>query len=662
MNRRIYRGAVLAVLLLVGGPGALIAQEPDATTIITALAPETQIGPSPGVIVVEIDEIRRGGDTTVADVVDRIPGLQVQRTGSSFESSTLRIRGSSGEQVLVLRDGVPLADGRSSAADLSSISLAGVKRIVITLGPATAQYGIGGAAGAINLITVSEGEQPSGSSGSGRLTWGSFGEYRLAAATTVSGTTDRATHTVDVTAAGVGSDNTYQFERSGRTVSRRNAGGILGSGDLSYRRRSDVLELTFDGAISAFDRGLPGTVEFPSFSAQLTEERVSARVSGTYGGSPRVDDAPGPSVSASAGIMHSGRTFRDDEYPLGALKSESRLTAVDGKVGLTVPVGPVSLSVPLSVRVELLEDRELGNPSRQVFALAPAVETALGLPGLSEIGLALTGRGEVEFNGSSTAAVVRPSGRGSIGWTAAYHPVWTGLAVAGGYRLPDFAELFTEGSAFAVGNPDLEPEQSVSYEWEVRLGDRYVQPTERELAPLVSTGFRTALFYTEYKELIQWLPDPTGFWRPRNTGAARMYGVETDVAVGAPVGLTPWNIGFVGGVDILQAQERSEGVNRNKYLPYRPQLTLRGELAFSHLRGHRLYTSILGRGARPVTRQNTVWLDPYVDLSFGAAITVIPERVNLAVEARNLTDERYVETRFYPNPGREFRISLEVVW
>ena len=62
-----------------------------------------------------------------------------------------------------------------------------------------------------------------------------------------------------------------------------------------------------------------------------------------------------------------------------------------------------------------------------------------------------------------------PSWRGSVGWTAATVALWTGGVVAGGYRLPDFSELFLEGSAFAVGNPDLQPEESVSVEWEVRL-------------------------------------------------------------------------------------------------------------------------------------------------------------------------------------------------
>ena len=194
------------------------------------------------------------------------------------------------------------------------------------------------------------------------------------------------------------------------------------------------------------------------------------------------------------------------------------------------------------------------------------------------------------------------------------------------------------------------------------VGERYVQPAEETLVPLISTGFRTSLFVTEYRELIQWLPDPTGYWRPRNTGTARIYGVESDISIAAPLGVTPWNMDGSAGVDVLQARDRSEGVSFGKQLPYRAQLSFRGAVGAEHLFGHRDNVAVRGRGARPITRQNTVWLDQYIDLTVGTTIAVVPERARVTVEARNLLDKTYVETRFYPNPGREFRVAVEVQW
>ncbi|MDA3948101.1 MAG: TonB-dependent receptor [Spirochaeta sp.] len=659
---RPWRLPVIVVVGLALGIAGVAAQEdgdgasetPPETIVVTAEAPAGIAGPAPGIIVIEIDEVRGAGDTTLGDLLSRVPGVQLQRTGSGFESSTVRIRGSTGEQVLVLRDGRPVADGRSSSVDLSRISLAGIERVELVLGPATALYGAGGAAGAVNLITRPTESADPGIHGTGRAVWGSFGEYRGSGTTTFGGVTDRATYTADVAVDGVLSENTYRFERLGEVEERRNAGGRQGSVDLALRRENAALQLEADGSISAFRRGLPGTVEFPSASAELAEERGGVRLGAT------LTAIPFP-TAFTVGLSRSDRGFRDDDYPLGALATDSSLTAADAELAVTFPLGAVTIRLPVSGRAEVLDDTELGETNRGILAIAPSVRSSIPLAAGSEIGVDLSGRGEV-VSGGGEAPEILPSWRGSLGWTAARVPIWTGVAAAGGYRLPDFSELFLEGSAFAVGNPDLEPEESISAEWEFRLGDRYVQPEHGTSTSLVSTGFRTAVFVTEYRELIQWLPDPTGYWRPRNTGEAQMYGLEADVGADLPLGMTPWSVDGSTGVDILQARDRNEGVSFDKQLPYRPQLSFRGAVGLEHLLGHRVDASVLGRGARPITRQNTVWLDPYIDLTVGATITVIPEQARVSAEARNLLDETYVETRFYPNPGREFRIAVEVEW
>ena len=158
---------------------------PD-TIVVTA--PPPPAAADPGTTVIDAEEARRAGHETVADALAAEAGISIQRQGSGFEAATMRIRGSTAEQVLLLRDGRPVTDARGAISDLSRLSLAGVERIEVVRGAATALYGAGAAAGAINVVSTSPlpGDEPSQErrppdrlEGTTRAGWGSFGEYRL---------------------------------------------------------------------------------------------------------------------------------------------------------------------------------------------------------------------------------------------------------------------------------------------------------------------------------------------------------------------------------------------------------------------------------------------------------------------------------------------------
>ena len=621
---------------------------PPATIVVSAPAVEDGFASSPGVLTFALLEIADTNTVTLADVIDRIPGLQLQRQGSRFEPSTFRIRGSEAGQILVLRNGRFLSDSRSAAVDVSRVSLIGIERIEVVYGPATALYGFGGAAGAINLVSERSG---TADTGSGYLSWGSLSEYRGGATTNVAFATGGTRHEIEVEAEGAYTENTYRFERNGTVEKRVNAGGYDAQGRGGYRRVTSRTEMGIEGSIARYKRGLPGTFEFPSDSASLEEQR----------GAVRGDLGVGDRVTLELGAVHNFRHFLDEDYPLGAFDSSSTLTGIDGTVRVHAAVGSFHVVLPLFAHSESVDDSDIGIRRRTGFAVAPGVATTVSLPTGGAVGFEATGRIEA-VGENDRGPVTLPSGRGGIDWTAAAFPLWTGVAVSAGYRLPDFSELFTQGSAFAVGNPSLEPEESRGIEVELRAGDFFVQPAGEEIAPLVTTGLRIALFFTRYEELIQWLPNPTGVWRPRNTGAAEMYGLESEGSVGVPLGSSPWDATVTAGLDLLQARERTGGVDRDNQLPYRPQVAFRGAATIEHLFGHRIRVEATGRGARPITRQNTVWLDPYIDLSIGGRFAILPNSAYLGVTLDNIFDERYVESRFYPNPGREIRISLEVVW
>lgn len=623
--------------------------------IVTAPAPDGTSAAAPGVLVIDVAQSRRDGDVSVADVLRGLPGVDVQQRGSAFEPSAVRIRGSESEQVLVLRDGRPVSDSRSSLVDMSRISLAGVERIEIIRGPATALYGVGGAAGAINLISrdvPTSGFVPSSStdiSGNSRVTWGSLGEYHLEGGAQVSRLGSSGETSLEAAVAGVFATNTYAYVRAGETQNRENAGGGDGSVRLSMVRgisNERFSRLVIDSSAHVYRRGLPGSVEFPAASAQLQEQRGALALA-LHG----ADDAALWSISAHTGVSVSQREFRDPDYPLGSLASESALTAVHGAVTPAGPMGPVVFSMPISLNVEILADSELGDRRRVVPAIAPTMQAVFEVPGGSKATMGVHSRVEL------VDELPLVSVRGTAAWAAAAAPVRVALAGGWGYRMPDFADLFSERSAFTVGNPGLQPERSRSGEIEVLLGALARSTT-------VAEGFtgRVAVHGTHYEDLIQWLPDPNGVWRPRNTGEATILGFEGTIEGHRSLGVSPWRVGGMVGGDLLHARDRTAGVTFDMQLPWRAAVAFRAGGSLDHRLGHQLRMDVNGRGARPVTRQNTVWLDPYIRMDLSARVAVVPERVQVGAAVRNVLNQQFVETPLFPNPGREFRLSVEVQW
>jgi len=627
--------------------------------VITAEAP--QPAPDPAVRVIEVAEALEKGHTTVADALSATPGVSIQQRGSSFEPSTVRVRGSSAEQVLVLRDGRPLKSAGSGFADLSRISLRGVEQIEVILGPATALYGGGGAAGAINLISSTGNRGDARSfTGSSSAEYGSFGEYRLGGEVFAPLGAGELTASID----GAYAQNEYTYGRDGSAVARKNAGGWLGEAQLGLSRSFDSASLHLRGSIDSSDRGIPGTVEFPSDSARLEEAGGSVVASLATGGAgesggTRIQPEALPEDSSRWGTVsrlgggREERSYTDPDYPLGALSSQSTLYAMDAGFAARGPVAAGTVNLPVGYSFEALRESELGERERHSIALAPGYVAPRFSLGASSLGLRVTSRIELivteEANSSSNPQML-PSFRASLSRRSPEEWIETSLVFGAGYRLPSYSELFWPAGGFALGNPDLEPETSRSLELEVRLGRG--DPGELRLNTHV----------TWYRDLIQWLPNPSGYWRPRNTGEAIVYGGEAAYERREAIGLSPWNLASEAAVGVLFALDQNDGPTSGKQLPYRPRYDGSLSLELAHLLGHRMGVSFRGVGERPVTAQNTLWLDPYLAVDLSVGYTIPGSSVALRGRVNNLLDQEFVETRFYPNPGREFVFGMEVSW
>ncbi|WP_279029204.1 TonB-dependent vitamin B12 receptor BtuB [Gibbsiella quercinecans] len=107
--------------------------------------------------VVTRDDIDRWQAKSLADVMRRLPGVDVGQNGGLGQQSSLFIRGTNSSHVLLLIDGIRLNQaGVSGASDLSQIPLSLVQKIEYIRGPRSAVYGSDAIGGVVNIITTRE--------------------------------------------------------------------------------------------------------------------------------------------------------------------------------------------------------------------------------------------------------------------------------------------------------------------------------------------------------------------------------------------------------------------------------------------------------------------------------------------------------------------------
>lgn len=159
----------LALALATAGHGAM-AEEYTAldTVVVTAAGFEQSIADAPASIsVIDREELEKKSYTDITDAVSKIPGVYVTGGGKMQDIS---IRGMSPAYTLYLIDGRPVSAGRSvntNGADggkqIALPPIAMIERVEVIRGPMSSLYGAEAMGGVINIITRKTGESWAGS-------------------------------------------------------------------------------------------------------------------------------------------------------------------------------------------------------------------------------------------------------------------------------------------------------------------------------------------------------------------------------------------------------------------------------------------------------------------------------------------------------------------
>ena len=154
----------LAALSVVSQGAAAPGAEPDlkpgeATVTVSAEAQPMEVTRTPAPVrIVEADELARLGSRTLSELLEVLQPGAVMPSGGGGAAASAFLNGTLSKNVVVVLDGMRLNDPTAISPDLGALSLIGIARVELILGPASVLYGSDAIGGVIALTSLGRGE------------------------------------------------------------------------------------------------------------------------------------------------------------------------------------------------------------------------------------------------------------------------------------------------------------------------------------------------------------------------------------------------------------------------------------------------------------------------------------------------------------------------
>ena len=105
------------------------------------------------ITIITEEEIKFAGSSTIVELLQRQPGIEISNNGGPGKVSTFNIRGTSSNHSVVLIDGLRIDSAFNGLTALQNLSLSQIEKIEIVRGPASSLYGADAIGGVIQIFT-----------------------------------------------------------------------------------------------------------------------------------------------------------------------------------------------------------------------------------------------------------------------------------------------------------------------------------------------------------------------------------------------------------------------------------------------------------------------------------------------------------------------------
>jgi vitamin B12 transporter len=476
--------------------------------VVTATRTEVPLNQlTTSLTVITADDIRERQADLVLDVLRDVPGVDVVQTGSMGNATSVFIRGSESNQVLVMIDGVEINSTTTGAYDFANLTTENVERIEVLRGAGGTLYGSQAIGGVINIFTKK-------------------GQGPLEVGLTAQGGNGWTNRQVATLRGGLGNLG-YSF-----SVGHIGSEGFRSVND-DYRNLSTSARLDYQVTENA---SLKGIFHFINGDVGLFNNNNFASMP-----DPNAREATTQYVGK---LEWEQKILANWDYRIfGSIYKENDKFSddVDSCVFFGSPCDSFTRDHfrPQINTGEFQTNYRLEDWSTTTFGVQYNRRSASTSGGIDEaignVGYYL--QQQLQFFDRRLIAIpgIRLDDNQQFGtaWTPSFSAAYlfneTGTKLkasyAKGFRAPTLNELFFPASfgCPAFGNPDLGPEKS----WEVNFGVEQNIVSDR-------VKISGTYFHRDIKDLIEGRPipgDPFGCFRAENVGRARFNGVEWTLGI-----------------------------------------------------------------------------------------------------------------------------------
>lgn len=125
----------------------------DNVVVTATRTPQPREAVIADVTVIDAEEIQRSGQSTLVEVLQQQPGIQIDNSGGAGKVSSIYMRGTNSGHVVVLIDGVRVQSATVGTTALENIPPSQIDRIEVLRGPASSLYGQDAIGGVIQIFT-----------------------------------------------------------------------------------------------------------------------------------------------------------------------------------------------------------------------------------------------------------------------------------------------------------------------------------------------------------------------------------------------------------------------------------------------------------------------------------------------------------------------------
>lgn len=599
--------SAVAVMLFCSSSMTIAGDSGDPIIVTATRTAQTVDETLASVTVITRDDIQTQQAQSVQDLLRGVPGLSIANNGGAGKTTSLFLRGTESDHLLVLIDGVKVGSATLGSTAFQHLPVEQIERIEIVRGPRSSLYGSEAIGGVIQIFTRKGG-----------------GDLKPFASI---GVGSDSTHTGSVGISGGGERGWFNLNASGLDTDGFNAcdgkpspGGAGcftsesdkdGNRNLSTSLRAGYrFNNRFELELNALSAA--GETDFDGIFVNESDSRQQV-----LGTTMRFDATDVWQLSLIAGRSQD----ESDNLKDGVFKSrfETERDTISLQNDLFFDANQV-----LSLGYDYQDEEVSGTTaytisSRNNKGLFMQYQWAMAAHDLQ---LSVRRDDNEQFGEHST---------GGFAWGYALSDtLHFNLSYGTAFKAPTFNELYYPG----FGNAMLTPEESDS----VELGFRGHTEWGR---------WALAAYQTQVDDLIAY---DAAIFAPNNLDQARIRGIEAELASH----VMQWDL--QGSLSLLDPENRSSGANNGKQLARRSKQSLRLD-ADRRIGDYGVGATLFAEAKRYDDLANTRPLGGYATVDLRAEY-IMTSAWRLQARVANLLDKDYETAAYFNQAGRSLFLTL----